>query len=405
MQSRPATLLPVRLLPWIALTVAVAAVGLLLADRLDHRAWKLSHFVQYWASARLLLRGGDPYALDQVHAVQGQAGWPAEKPLNFIMWNPPWTLTVVLPFGVLPFVAGRLLWNLMLLGVLLGCVNALWRWYGGEERLRSVAWVAAFTFFPTLMEMHAEQISPLLLLGVVGFVCLVEKKRDVAAGACAALLTIKPHLLLPFGTVLLLWAAHEQRCRVLVGGLLAGVVAVGVPLAFDPNVLGQYRQSLAHRDAVPDLDPTGTITPTLGAALRLAFGGEPAWLQFVPAVLASAWVAAHWFARRRTWEWRTELPLLVAVSVVAAPYAFVYDFVLLLAVVVPLAAWVCVHRERAVWAAAGHLGIGLVALGINLRGAPEYSYVWLPITVLLLYLALKAVPSRRMLLDRAVARV
>jgi hypothetical protein len=405
MLSRPASVLPVRLLPWVALTVAVAAVGLLLADRLDHRAWKLSHFVQYWASARLLLRGDDPYALGQVHAMQVQAGWPAEKPLNFIMWNPPWTLTVVLPFGVLPFVAGRLVWNLMLLGVLLGCVNALWRLYGGEERLRSVAWVVAFTFFPTLMEMHAEQISPLLLLGVVGFVGLAEKKRDLTAGACVALLAIKPHLLLPFGTVLLVWAVYERRWRVLAGGLLAGAVAIAVPLAFDPNILGHYRQSLAHRDAVPDLDPTGTITPTLGAALRVAFGGEPAWLQFVPAAVASAWAVAHWFARRRTWEWRTELPLLVGISMVAAPYAFVYDFVLLLAVVVPLAAWVCVHRERAVWAVAGHLGIGLGAVGINLRGVPEYSYGWLPVAVLLLYLALKAAPLRRMLLDRAVARV
>jgi hypothetical protein len=38
MLSRPAALLPVRLLPWVALTVVVAVVGVLLADRLDHRA-------------------------------------------------------------------------------------------------------------------------------------------------------------------------------------------------------------------------------------------------------------------------------------------------------------------------------------------------------------------------------
>jgi hypothetical protein len=191
------------------------------------------------------------------------------------------------------------------------------------------------------MEMHAEQISPLLLLGVVGFVYLVGGSRP-RGGACA-LLAIKPHLLLPFWPVLLLWTVYERPARPL-GGLLAGAVAMAVPLAFDPAVLGQYRQSLAQRDAVPTLDPTGTITPTLRAAARGLWGRTS--MAAIRAGRLCRGVAGRLLVH-------TAADVGLADGDAAArgrvrgcgPYAFVYDFVLLLAAVVPLAAWVCGHRD------------------------------------------------------------
>src|SRR5262249_18484302 len=65
----------------------------------------------------------------------------------------------------------------------------------------------------------------------------------------------------------------------------------------DPAVLGQYREALAHRDAVADHDPTRVVTPTLGSALRLTLGGGAAWPEFVPAGWAAAWLGACWVAR------------------------------------------------------------------------------------------------------------
>src|SRR5262249_23251799 len=70
-----------------------------------------------------------------------------------------------------------------------------------------------FTFFPSLMELQAEQLTPLVLFGLVGFLQLEKRGRLVWAGAAAAVLALKPHLLYLFWGGLPLWVLHGRRLR------------------------------------------------------------------------------------------------------------------------------------------------------------------------------------------------
>ena len=88
---------------------------------------------------------------------------------GILMWNPPWTLPLVLPFGVLPVRVAHLLWLAMQFGVLLFCSDRLWLIYGGDREQRWVSWLLGVAFLPTIFAVTAGQITPFLLLGVCRF--------------------------------------------------------------------------------------------------------------------------------------------------------------------------------------------------------------------------------------------
>src|SRR5437773_620254 len=67
----------------------------------------LYDFAEYWAAGHLEARGENPYDPERIHELEQQLGRETEAVL---MWNPPWTLPLVLPFGVLPARLAHLLW-------------------------------------------------------------------------------------------------------------------------------------------------------------------------------------------------------------------------------------------------------------------------------------------------------
>ena len=70
----------------------------------------LFDFVEYWAAGRLNLEGHNPYDPDAVHELEKAAG-RAEP--GVLMWNPPWSLPFVMPFGLLEVHTAHLLWLLL----------------------------------------------------------------------------------------------------------------------------------------------------------------------------------------------------------------------------------------------------------------------------------------------------
>src|ERR671919_249973 len=90
------------------------------ADQPEHSVdYFPGDFIEYWASARLLLTGNNPYSPEQHLALQRLVASDTEQPL--MMWNPPWTLFFLLPFGLVSFSVGHLLWSVSLLICLLVC--------------------------------------------------------------------------------------------------------------------------------------------------------------------------------------------------------------------------------------------------------------------------------------------
>src|SRR5438477_8868221 len=67
----------------------------------------LYDFVEYWAAGRLTLQGENPYDIERMEQMQREAGRSDE---GILMWNPPWTLPLVLPLGLLDVRTAHLVW-------------------------------------------------------------------------------------------------------------------------------------------------------------------------------------------------------------------------------------------------------------------------------------------------------
>ncbi|MCL7957186.1 MAG: glycosyltransferase 87 family protein [marine benthic group bacterium] len=304
-----------------ALAVAAALIALVAVWLLSGSAPPyMNDFLAYWAVGRLLLEGGNPYDAAAILELQRELGSRFVEP--GVVRNPPWTLPLLLPFAALPFGAGWYAWAVAQIALIGVCAATLWRLFEGSAR-PSVAITLTFLFPPAVFVALGGQIGGVLLLGLTGFTVAVEKRRDLVAGLFLSLLTLKPHLLLPFGVIVLLWSWHERRYLHLIGAAVGCAVGFMVALVLQPEIFGQYLEFA--RAEVPEED----VVSTPGAALRQLIGFRHFWAQWIPAALGIGWAISHYHRRSNGWSWKAELPQLAAVSWLAAPYGWVYDMVLL----------------------------------------------------------------------------
>jgi hypothetical protein len=350
-------------------------------------------FVEYWAAGSLNVRGLNPYDGSLLLPLEREAGRDTDEPV--MMWNPPWTLTVAMPIGVLQARVAQLLWLAISLALVVACADALWALYGGPRDRRWVAWLLALTFLPTLFVLHAGQIGPFILLGITAFLVAEKAAWPWLAGAAGVLVAIKPHLVYLFWIALAVWAIRRPfptRWKVIAGGLVAGLVATAIPLAFNPAVLDQYRDAMTNRT------PEQWKSPTLGSLLREVFGAEHFDLQFVPTVIGLAWLTvAGWRERRRTWDWSDRMPLLLLVSFVTASYgAWPFDLVILLPAIIHVAAGLDPGRDRPrlLAAVACYVVIDGAALAMNLLHLTSEKFVWMAPSLLVAYVFLRPGSSR-----------
>ncbi|HWG43243.1 MAG TPA: glycosyltransferase family 87 protein [Gemmataceae bacterium] len=372
---------------WLLVFALVVAIAVLLiqlgGSARGLMTLPLHDFVEYWAAGRLNVHGDNPYDPERVHQLEREAGRTSE---GILMWNPPWTLPLVMPLGLLDCRLAHLLWLCLQFATVAWCADALWRLYGGPVAQRWIAWLLAFTFLPTIFSLTAGQISPLVLLGAVLFLVCLRQGRDALAGAAAVLLAIKPHLSYIFWIALLLWAIRSRRWSILGGGLLTGLAALGVALLCNPSVLSQYWHTFTSRP------PAQYRSPTLGTVLRLLLGEEQFRLQFLAMIPGLVWFVSYWLRQRANWDWNVTLPLLLLMSMLTAPYgAWPFDLVLLLVPVVQVAATISRANtcRLGLLAAAAYLAINGAATAQLAHEVEYFGFIWMTPALLLAYLGLR----------------
>lgn len=340
-------------------------------------------FLQYWAAGRLCATGGNPYDAGQLLPHQQAAGRPADKPA-VVMWNPPWSLSLAMPFGLLPPRTAQLLWLAAQVVAHIFGADRLWAAYGGDPRARPWVWAAALGFFPTMYVVFAGQSGGWLLLGMTGLL-LATTRGPAWAAILIPFAALKPHLFVPIWVVLALEAGRTRRGRAVFGwGVACGLAATLIPTLADPAVWDQYLAALnrPYDAAHPPL--SGWRSPLIGYWVRRALAPEAFWIQAVPTVLVLLATPAYWWARRRTWDWSVELPRLVLAGLIAAPYgAWPYDQTVLLVPVAAGAARLVRHGTRGQVVSA-FLLLGVVnAVALTVREG-EY-FVWVPPVVAVWY--------------------
>jgi Glycosyltransferase family 87 len=388
---------PTCVTPRLLVTVAVllACLGMIgwKGSRLlaDSSIFPPDDFVEYWAAGRLNTEGQNPYDGALLLPLERKAGRDTNDPV--MMWNPPWTLTLAMPVGLLQARLAQLLWLVVSLAIVVACADVLWSLYDGPPGKRWLAWLLALTFMPTLFVLQAGQIGPFILLGVTGFLLAERLGSWWLAGACGVLIAIKPHLAYLFWIAIAVWAVRRPfptRWKVIGGGVLAGLLATAIPLACNSDVLDQYRDAMTHRT------PEQWKSPTLGSLLRDVFGAEQFELQFAPTLLGLAWLAAvSWRERQVAWNWADRMPMVLLVSFATASYgAWPFDLVILLPAVIPVGAKVARDPRwgQRIAAVLTYVAINGLALVMNLLHCTSETFAWMAPSLLIAYVSLRPGP-------------
>ncbi len=344
-------------------------------------------FVEYWAAGRLNLHGQDPYSTELLLPLERSAGRDTDEAV--MMWNPPWTLSAVMPLGAYDARPAQLAWLILNFAILLFCADRIWRLADGPSQYRWVAFALALTFLPSFFVLRAGQITPLVLLGVVLFAWLQKLGRPGLAGAAAVLVAIKPHLVFLLWVAVALEAVCNRKWATVIGGLLGGLAATAWPILANPDLFEHYV------NAYRTHPPVQWMSLTIGTLLRLALGGEKFWLNAVPLGLGLIWFARHYRKRRHSWNWAEQMPMLVLVSFVTAPYgAWHFDLVLLLVPVIHRAATLASARDwkRARIALAIYVVVAVGMLAINLAAITSIWFAWVAPLILLVFNALSPSP-------------
>jgi hypothetical protein len=271
-------------------------------------------FVVFWATGQQLVHHANPYDLQSMSRLESSAGLNVGNAALF-MRNPPWGLALAAPLGFIGVRIGALLWSLLMLGCLVLSVHLLWRMHGRPgNRLH---WLA-LSFGPALICMMMGQTTLLALLGYVLFVYL-HRTRPFLAGASLWLCMLKPHLFVPFGVVLLLWIAISRCYKLLAGAVVAMAASCALTWWLYPAAWTDY----AHMMHAAGLDQE--YIPCIIVVLRLWLSPHAMWLQYLPPALGCGWALAYFWPRRYAWDWTRNGSLLLLVSLVAAPYSWIYD--------------------------------------------------------------------------------
>jgi len=318
----------------------------------------LQDFMTYWAAGRLFLTGGNPYSMSATVAIDRSLGWTNVQ--QFVMLNPPWSLPFVAPFAMMPFKVAHYLSLAISLALEIVCSLAFWRYFGGEKRQQWIALAVLATFLPAAAAEHYGQITPLIFAGVTGFFFALRHQRYMLAGACLLIFGLKPHLLYLVLLAILLWSIQYRRWTIPITGCVLAIVASLGSIAFNRNVLGFFHGTF---DAAVQTDCGA------GGLLRVLFGQQHLWLQFLPSAAGIVWFASYWLKHYRRWVWEERLPLLLLVSIGTSPYFWWHDLVVGLPAILALAIEVARIRQ---WLSATFLYL-VIQVFIGLFGVNSAS--------------------------------
>ncbi len=298
----------------LACGFALAATVLFLAALTFSRPLATSRdYIVYWATGQQLVHHANPYDPQAMGQVEHAAGFGAKG--SYYMRNPPWSLPLALPLGFVGAQVGALPWSLLMLALELLAVRILWTMYGRPGRHLEYL---GYLFPPALVCIAMGQTSILTVLGLVLFMRL-HRTHAFWAGAALWLCTLKPHLFVPFGVVLLVWIFVARKYRVLVGAAAAMAASCLLTAFVDPAAWTQYAQ-WAHQSGIAN-----QFIPCLAVELRTLIDPRATWIAFVPCVGGAVWALIYFWPRRHEWDWVEDGNLLMMVSLLVAPYCWIWD--------------------------------------------------------------------------------
>jgi len=340
-------------------------------------------FIAYWSAVRLLLTDGNAYSPVDVLAVNRTVGWSDSMPC--FMYNPPWTLPLILPFGWFDYDTAQFLWFILHTVIIFLGFLILSRHYARTPAPTRVEWLALFTFAPIYFVLLIGQIGPLVLAGIIGFLLAERKRAWFWAGTSLAVASIKPHLLYLLWIAVVLWVLRERQWRLGAGFVAIFSIMIVVPLLFNLQIYANYISLMANDTVILPMD---WANPNIGVALSAIFGNDLRWLRWIPAIGGITWLLCYWHKNAKRWDWSEDLPLILLVSIVTTPYCWTFDYVILLPAVIHGAVrfGTITNRKLTMWLSISYLALFPLLLIGKILVRNDFWYFWLAPVLLLIYL-------------------
>ena len=272
-------------------------------------------FIAFWSAARLAVEGRAAAAFDW-YAIQAahHLAVPGIGEKIFLWHYPPTYLLMILPLGLMPYIAALL--------AFLGGTALLWAALARRLLSDRRAWIVAAALPAGLVNlMHGQ--NGFLTAGIAGFALLALDRRPLVAGLLIGLLAIKPHLAVLFPLALAAegrWRTFAAAALTTLGFTAASVAAFGWPF------VEAFLRDLPIVQQVIDsgLLPWGMMPSPYVFALSLGVpAGAAMSLQAIVAVAAAACVWIAWRAPAAPFE--AKAAVLMVAALLVSPYVFYYD--------------------------------------------------------------------------------
>ena len=239
-----------------------------------------------------------------------------------LLWlYPPNMLVILAPFGGLSYSVAKALW---VFGTFAAAVGAAYL-FAGKDKHFAIAALASPALFAVLFTGQLSVFFAVLL--VVGL--YYAKTRPIIAGICLGLLTTKPQLglLIPF---FLLFVGAWRAIGVAVITALLLVAASVLLFGVEAWVAFYASLTMTHADFLQNVSTNGRIT--VADALR-EFVWPTAPALIITAIAATFAVTLGFMARDTAFEKKTYVAFALMLTVLAAPYVWVYDwFIIVIAI-------------------------------------------------------------------------
>jgi hypothetical protein len=320
---------------------------------------RATDFVAFWAAGKLVLAGQAADAYDwAIHKAVATANG-IDINGHFTFQYPPTFLLLPPLLALVPYPAAMLVWITISLPLYLAAVRVITG--GWKATLAALAW-------PAVLWNAVVGQTGFLTAALLGAGIALVDRRPALAGICFGLLTYKPQ----FGLLIPVALIAGGRWRVIGWAALSTLVLCAVSIAvLGTSPWAAFLESASRiNDAI--LTSGGTdfskLQSVYGYVRLLGGSAETAWAAHAAFVLSLA-VFVAWIWRSGT-AFDLKAAALAAATILASPYAFIYDFVVLAIPLTFLGRAGFSNRELPVviaaallvgWGPADHLATGLLA--------------------------------------------
>lgn len=292
-------------------------------------------FKQYYTTSRLILEGYNPYDYERAGVIQRALG---EKGDIQVPYGPPTSLLPFIPIGWVDFVTAIQIQFVLNVSMLVVCCF-LWgaMLFSKQPMMPLFSTIAVVAWIPCLSLFGMGHVTSWTLFGFTLWCFLMQKQKPGLAGAALALSIIKPHLAFGLVVYACVVGLRQRQWKMLLGFVFTLKLMILATYFIRPSVWSEYLGSLAQSN------PTQWFNATLDGWGRFNYGS---WFRIISGGIGLAllgWIVVlGWNRRREASPEETSIQgaLVLALWMAATPYAFSYDFILLLpAFLLALGSW------------------------------------------------------------------